>query len=82
MKKNDSQKSYSGQLNNAHYTDRISVHGNTVWVDLDEFSLDKINDIAARSDNWLDFITGMNMHNIVVVAECNGTYTLYRRATK
>ena len=75
-KNNDSQKSYSGRLDNAHYTDRITVHGNTVWVDLDEFNLTKINKIAIKSEDWLDFITGLNMHNITVVAGCNGTYAL------
>ena len=56
------------------YTDQMEVHGNTVWFNLTPKK--RITDIAKQSENWLDFITGCNQYGYLVIANCNGTYSL------
>lgn len=72
--KNDSTKSYSGNLNKAAFADQLRVHSNTVFFD--SGLRNTILSVARKSDNWFDFIAGCNVHKLSVVCNPNGTYTV------
>ena len=63
----------------ATYTDQMEVHGKTVWFDLLE--IDKIADIEGKSENWLDFITGINQIGYTITALPNGTYQVDKKSS-
>lgn len=66
----------------ATYTDQQQVHGNTIWFDAELKNRDLINDIAKKSENWLDFVTGCNTYGYEIMANSNGTYNIDKKNSK
>ncbi len=65
----------------ATYTDQKQVHGKTIWFDAELENWDLVNEIAEKSENWLDFITGANQLDYVVTALPNGTYSIDKKSS-